>query len=537
MQSSSPRGPRNLTILALSAVSLFASAGCGADGGSATASEAVVVGTVDNLTAIDPAGPYDNGSFAIVTQVYPFLMNSRPGSADVVPDIAASAEFTSPREYTVTLKPGLTFANGHALTASDVKFSFDRQLSIADDSGPSYLLSNLAGVEAVDDTKIVFMLKLGDDQTFAQILSSSAAAIVDEEVFSPDRVTSAADIVAGDAFAGQYRISKLHADEIEFTAFAGYQGVLGAPKTSTIHLRQFATDADLRTAIEDGTVDVAHLNLSPAYIVDLQQRDDVDVFVGPGGEIRYLVFNFDTQPFGATTPDADPAKALAVRSAVAHLVDRHALSDQIYAGTYLPLYSYVPDGLTGATTVLESLYGDKHGGPDADAAAAVLDAAGISAPVTLDVHYTGDHYGESTADEYALLERQLEDSGLFEVNLQGTAWAQYSEARTEDYPIYQLGWFPDYSDADNYLTPFFATDNFLGNHYENAAVAQLIEEQLVETDPGARVTLLEDIQAAVAAELPTIPLLQGAQIAVTRKDVSGATLDASFKFRFGTLVK
>ena len=33
---------------------------------------------------------------------------------------------------------------------------------------------------------------------------------------------------------------------------------------------------------------------------------------------------------------------------------------------------------------------------------------------------------------------------------------QYSKDRSADvYPAYQLGWFPDFSDADNYLTPFF----------------------------------------------------------------------------------
>ncbi len=63
---------------------------------------------------------------------------------------------------------------------------------------------------------------------------------------------------------------------------------------------------------------------------------------GPGGEIRYIVFNFNTQPYGATTPEADPAKALAVRQAVADLIDREAIADQVYKGTYTPLYSYVP---------------------------------------------------------------------------------------------------------------------------------------------------------------------------------------------------
>ena len=35
----------------------------------------------------------------------------------------------------------------------------------------------------------------------------------------------------------------------------------------------------------------------------------------------------------------------------------------------------------------------------------------------------------------------------------------------------------------------------------------------------------------------TLPLLQGAQVVVTGTDISGAVLDASFKFRFGSLVK
>jgi translation initiation factor IF-3 len=39
-----------------------------------------------------------------MNQVFPFLMNTPYGSPDVEPDIAESAEFTAPTEYTVTLK-------------------------------------------------------------------------------------------------------------------------------------------------------------------------------------------------------------------------------------------------------------------------------------------------------------------------------------------------------------------------------------------------------------------------------------------------
>ena len=61
------------------------------------------------------------------TQVFPYLLNTDYGSTEVVPDLAESAEFTSPTEYTVTLKPGLKWANGNDLTSSDVKFSLRPQ--------------------------------------------------------------------------------------------------------------------------------------------------------------------------------------------------------------------------------------------------------------------------------------------------------------------------------------------------------------------------------------------------------------------------
>ena len=537
--TSASNNKRALAAVAGSAVFALVLAGCAAGGDSGSgSSESLIVGTTDKVTFIDPAGSYDNGSFAIMTQVYPFLLNSPQGTSDVEPDIAVSAEYTTDTEYTVVLKEGLTFANGHDLTSSDVKFSFDRQVAIADENGPSVLLGNIASIDAPDDTTVVFTLNNGNDQTFAQILSSPAAPIVDEEVFSADSVTPDADIVAGNAFAGQYVISSYDFNNlVSFEANSDYQGVLGAAATTNIDLKYYTDASNLKLDVQEGNIDVAYRSLSATDVADLEGNDSVNVVVGPGGETRYIVFNFDTQPFGATTPEADAAKALAVRQAAAGLVDREELAEQVYKGTYLPLYSYVPAGLTGATEVLKDLYG-KDGGPDADAAAKVLADAGVTTPVALNLQYNPDHYGESSGDEYALVKSQLESSGLFTVNLQSTEWVTYAKERTQDlYPAYQLGWFPDYSDADNYLTPFFATENFLANHYDNPEVNQLIQDQAVEADAAKRQALIEEIQAKVAAELSTLPLLQGSQIAVTGTDVTGAVLDGSFKFRYGTLAK
>ena len=65
----------------------------------------------------------------------------------------------------------------------------------------------------------------------------------------------------------------------------------------------------------------------------------------------------------------------------------------------------------------------------------------------------------------------------------------------------------------------------------------MIKDQAVEPDAGKRQAMIEEIQAKVAADLSTLPLLQGSQIAVTGSGVTGAVLDGSFKFRYGSLAK
>ncbi|MBO0596510.1 peptide ABC transporter substrate-binding protein [Nesterenkonia sp. E16_7] len=503
------------------------------DGGGGSIS----VGTTDVVTSLDPAGSYDNGSFSVQNQVYPFLLNTPYGSPDVEPDIAESAEFTGPTEYTVTLKEGLTFANGNELTSSDVKFSFDRQLEIADPNGPSSLLYNLDSVEAPDDLTVVFTLNSEDDQTFPQILSSPVGPIVDEEVFSATELSSSEDIVEGNAFAGQYTITDYTENElIRYQAFEDYDGLLEPAETDVVTAQYFTEETQLKLAVQQGDIDLAFRNLSPTDLGDLREDENVTVHDGPGGEIRYIVFDFNTQPFGAETEDADEAQALAVRQAAANLLDREALSEEIYQGTYTPLYSYVPEGLTGAVEPLLEMYGDGEGGPDAEAAASVLEDAGVETPVELNLQYSPDHYGNSSDEEYAMIESQLEADGLFEVNLQSTLWDTYNAERVEGvYPAYQLGWFPDYSDADNYLSPFFQEDNFLVNGYSNTEVQDTILEQTSTADEAERTALIEEAQELVAEDLSTLPYLQGAQVAVSGNDINGVTLDASFKFRYAPL--
>src|SRR3954467_12200805 len=110
----------------------------------------IKVGTTDEVTALDPAGAYDAGSWALFSNVFQSLLTLEPGGATPVPDAAQSCGFVGGRltTYRCRLRAGLTFPSGRAMTAEDVKFSFDRVKAIKSDVGPSSLFGTLRSVSA-----------------------------------------------------------------------------------------------------------------------------------------------------------------------------------------------------------------------------------------------------------------------------------------------------------------------------------------------------------------------------------------------------
>ncbi|PWG60289.1 ABC transporter substrate-binding protein [Bifidobacterium catulorum] len=524
---------------------LAACGGVKSDGEGPSQGGAVTIGTTDKVNMLDPAGTYEMGSFAVFVQIYPFLYSQNYGSAEMSPDIAADGGSWSKdgTEFTVRIKPGLKFANGHDLTSSDVKFSFDRLRRIDNANGPLPLIANISSVEAPDATTVVFRDSVRNDVTLKQVLGSPAGPIVDEQSFGADKLTGDDAIVKADAFAGPYRLTgfKLN-DTAGYRRYEGYRGLTPA-RNDVVQVKYFADASNLKLAIQQGQVDVAYRSLTPTDIADLGNDDKVRIVTGPGGEERYIVFNMRIMPYGASRPDADPAKALAVRKAMADLVDRPALARDVYKNTYQPLYSFIPNGLAGHDDTLKPAYGDGRGGPSLDKARETLRSAGVKTPVDIKLQYNTDHYGPTSADEYAAVKAQLENGGLFKVDLQQTEWTQYTKDRVVTkasdglYPVYQLGWLPDYSDPDNYLSPFFRNDNYPSNGYRNEHINDLLIRQAGEQDRKARAALLRQIQRLETEDLSTLPLLQGSQIAVTGRNVRGVTLDASFRFRYASVTK
>ncbi len=540
---------RSTAIIAVSALAgvTLAACGQGKSSGDDNAGSGLIVGTTDKVVSIDPAGSYDNGSLNVQTQVYQYLLNFPAGSTDLTPDAASACDFDAAdaTKYVCTIKPDLTFANGNALTASDVAFSFNRVVAINDPSGPASLLGAMKSVEATDDSTVTFTLNAPNDQTFPQILVTSAGPIVDEDTYPADKVMDDDAAVKANGFSGPYTIAKYSKNQLaEFVANPDYDGTYGKAATEKVTMKYYAKPENLKLDIKNKDIDVAFRSLTPTDIADLEKTDGINVVTGAGGELRYVTFNLKTMP------GENVEQKLAIRKAVASSVDRADLATQVYKDTFTPAYSMVPDGQAGATEAFKDAYGDA---PDADAAKKFLDDAGVATPVDVKLQYNPDHYGSSSDQEYNAVKRQLEATGLFTVDLQSTEWVTYSEEYNADaYPVFQLGWFPDFPDADNYLSPFLSpyddeqSGNFTNSHYNELGtefadpdMTALLDSERTDGDKTSREATLGKIQDRIADQVPYLPLLTGSQVAIGVDGVNGLdkTLDASFKFRFTSLSK
>ena len=122
-----------LAVTGASALAIGLTACGGSSGGGSgsvkVASDAWILGTTDTVTALDPAGSYDLGSSTLEYNLYQTLVTVPPNSNKIVGDAAQSCTYSDPKTLKCTLKPGLKFSNGDALTSSDVKYSFERAIN------------------------------------------------------------------------------------------------------------------------------------------------------------------------------------------------------------------------------------------------------------------------------------------------------------------------------------------------------------------------------------------------------------------------
>jgi peptide/nickel transport system substrate-binding protein len=530
---------RGLLAIASAGLLVASLAACGddsssGDDGNGGSSGSLILGTTETVTSMDPAGSYDFGSWNMQYSIFEQLMTVPAGETDPVGDAAESCEYDDPQTVTCVLKDGLKFSNGHDLTSSDVKFSLERNINIADPNGSSVLLGSIiepdsdpqvvadGAIETPDDKTVVFHLNK-PDTTFIKILSTATTSILDEELFPADALLGDEEVVG----SGPYKLSQYKpGEQAVLEENETYEGDR-APKTAQIFVSYFSDTAPLKQAIDSGQVDIAWRTLSPTDLNDLEGNDDVEVVKGEGSEFRYWVWQF-----------ANPvAQDKATRQAVAQIIDREAIAQDSYDGTVEPAYSIVPPGFGGQKDSFEEKYG---AGPDVEAAKKILADAGIKTPVEITLGYTPTHYGPNAVDEATQLASQLNESGLFDVKTADAEWEEYQTLYKENaYDLFILGWYPDLLDADNYLSPFIRDGGFFANNYSNEEVNKLLDQELAETDPAAREEIIGQLQDIVAEDVPLIPSWNGANVAVATTQMEGVleTLDPTYIFRFWMITK
>src|SRR5687768_13960510 len=120
----------------------------------------LVHGADDEPTTLDPAQvePGEGGE-TVILQVYERLLEFGPSGPELVPALATEVPTAENGgisadglTYTFRIREGVKFHDGSDLTAEDVKFSWDRAMTMdLPEGNADMLIDNVAGTRVVDD--------------------------------------------------------------------------------------------------------------------------------------------------------------------------------------------------------------------------------------------------------------------------------------------------------------------------------------------------------------------------------------------------
>ncbi len=103
-------------------------------------------------------------------------------------------------------------------------------------------------------------------------------------------------------------------------------------------------------------------------------------------------------------------------------------------------------------------------------------------------------------------------------------WGVYlSNYYTGKYPMYMLGWSPDYPDPDNYLFTFFGPGETGAARYgwDNPEVIDMLNRARTSPSLEERTELYEQVNLAVFEEVPAIPVAHNNPLHATRVGIEG----------------
>ena len=155
----------------------------------------MVVTYKDDISTFDPAIGYDWQNWSMIKSLFDGLMDYKPGTTDLIPDLAESYGISEDGlVYTFNLRKGVKFHNGRELTAADVKYSIERSVNPTTqspgqgffrqikgfDEMASGAAQELSGITTPDDHTVVIELSQ-PDATFLHVVAINFSFAVPKE--------------------------------------------------------------------------------------------------------------------------------------------------------------------------------------------------------------------------------------------------------------------------------------------------------------------------------------------------------------------
>ncbi len=527
-------GRKPLSAFAVVAVLALIAGACsskstGGGGGGAAATK-IVWGTTDSETSNDPAKCYEIFCGNIIQEVYSRLVSYPAAGTAILPDLATSLPQISADglTYTFTLKDGQKFSDGSAVDANAVVFSINRAIKLNVSGSAAFLLSDVMKSVAAPDAKtVVFTLKR-PNSTFLARLSFSVASVVNPRVM-PENAVAPNSLIAGSGYYMMPAANYVEGQSIQLDA--NPNSVLGQPKTKTILIKFYSASSALKLALQNKEVDLGFRTFAANEVSSLKGDTNLTT-TGPGlGRVRFLVFNLKDPQFKTN---------LHLRKAIAYAVDRARINTDAFNGTVKPLYSMLRSSFGPYDPIFQTEYGTS---PDRTKMNSELALAGVAAgqkvALTLWAVNGTTHYGVAEQDVQQSIKRQLEETGRFTVTTKTEDWTAYrTDLAAGKFGFFQLGWFPDYFDPDDYFDPFIGSgSDSQGSFFHDAAVSALIAQEQKLTDETARGAVFKQLQKVIADQALYIPLWEESEYVFSQKSVTGSQLDVTSFLRIEVLSK
>ncbi|RAO47839.1 Glutathione-binding protein GsiB [Micromonospora saelicesensis] len=414
--------------------------------------------------------------------------------AQVVPQLATALPTTSGdgRTVTISLRPGVRFADGTAFDSAAVKATLQRHLTNARSARKSEL-GPIDGVDTPDAQTVVLRLK----QPFAPLLGAladRAGMIMSAQALR----TLGDDFASAPVCVGPFKFAKrVPQNSIEVVRDPNYYDA------SKVHLDTISwrilTDASIRAAnLRSGDAQVAD-SVSTQDVASLRQDAAVSVLQSQSLGYQGLTINIGnvdgvgTAPKAINRPLAQNAK---VRQAFEHAIDRKALVDAVFNGLHAAACSPISPASTFSSPEAQTC-------PAHDPAKAkqLLAEAGVQTP------YTVTMLASNTPDTLRLaqaLQSMVKDGG-FDLKINPVEYSSLLDEQDRgNFELLQLGW-SGRIDPDANITNFVGTgasQNVAG--YSNPQLDTLLTQARQAGDVeerrklyGQAVTLLQQDDALI----------------------------------------